>query len=64
VDYLDLVLRANRIVDNPKCQELVHLLQMLVYFRDRVRNKKIDELVGLHLRAQLHPLGLLQRDFL
>jgi hypothetical protein len=64
VDYLDLDLPANHIVDNPKCQELVHLLQKLVYFHDHVHNKKINELVVLHLRALLRPLGPHQRDFL
>jgi hypothetical protein len=55
VDYLDLDLLANHILDNPKCQELVHLRQMLVDFRDHVRSKKINELVELHLRALLRP---------
>jgi hypothetical protein len=64
VDYLDLDLLAIHILDNPKCQELVHLLQMPVDFRDRVRNKKINELVVLHLRALLRPLDPHQRDFL
>jgi hypothetical protein len=64
VDYLDLDLPANHIVDNPTCQELVHLLQKLVYFHDHVRNKKTNVLVVLHLRALLRPLGPHQRDFL
>jgi hypothetical protein len=64
VDYLDLDLLANHILDNPKFQELVHLPQKLVYFHDRVHSKKIDELVVLHLRALLRPLGPHQRDFL
>jgi hypothetical protein len=64
VDYLDLDLLAIHILDNPKYQEWVHLLQMLVDFHDHVRNRKINELVVLHLRALLRPLGLHQRDFL
>jgi hypothetical protein len=64
VDYLDLDLLANHSGDNPKFQELVHLPQKLVCFHDRVRSKKITELVVLHLRALLRPLGLHQRDFL
>jgi hypothetical protein len=64
VDYLDLDRRAIHILGNPKYQELVHLLQRLVYFRDHVHSKKINELVVLHLRALLLPLGLRQRDFL
>jgi hypothetical protein len=63
-DYLDLCQLANHNVDNPIHLESVHLLQMQVYFHDHERNKKINELVVLHLRVLLHPLGQRQRDFL
>jgi hypothetical protein len=63
-DYLDLFQLANHILGNPIHPELAHQLQMLVYFHDHVHNKKINELVVLHLRVLLHPLGQRQRGFL